>query len=198
MATKQLGIIYSNSNNDFLTDNDRVYKLSDLKESVIAGDKSVNSIYEADGYLYMSMPFGMMILDLKKREFKESLNWGINITGSAVIAGDIYISTLSDIRVGKKGTNLSDYSNWEIYSKDIFKTISSYKGKLYGIKDKDGVYYCESPGSWTASYKNNYLSFFKHTSSDELIAATNNTMQIAIFRDHGIYDILQTTEYATD
>ena len=198
VATKQLVIIYSNSNIDFLTDNDRVYNLSDLKESVIAGDKSVNSIYEADGYLYMSMPFGMMILDLKKREFKESLNWGINITGSAVIAGDIYISTLSDIRVGKKGTNLSDYSNWEIYSKDIFKTISSYKGKLYGIKDKDGVYYCESPGSWTASYKNNYLSFFKHTSSDELIAATNNTMQIAIFRDHGIYDILQTTEYATD
>ncbi len=70
-ATRCLVVAYNNSNIDIVCDN-HTYNLSDIKRSEISGDKNVYHIRFAEGNAYLATGFGVVVVDLKRMETKET------------------------------------------------------------------------------------------------------------------------------
>ena len=86
-ATMQcLAVAYNNSNLDLVI-RDRVYNLSDIKRSEISGDKSIYRVRFRDGMAYLATGFGIVVVDVARREIKET--WYIGAGGAYTAVRDI-------------------------------------------------------------------------------------------------------------
>lgn len=97
-----LAVAYSNSNLDLIV-KDEVYNLSDIKRSEISGDKSIYRIRYRDGMAYLATGFGIVVVDVARREIKET--WYIGTGGAyttvrdIVVAGDsLYAATAEGLK----------------------------------------------------------------------------------------------------
>lgn len=75
--TQQLVIAYTNSNVDILR-NATVKNISDIKRSLIAGNKNIYQITCINGLAYLSTGLGIVVLDLIKYETKDTYVIGNN------------------------------------------------------------------------------------------------------------------------
>lgn len=76
-------VAYTNSNIDIL-DNGNVYNLSDIKRSSIVGDRDIYSIRFHKGTAWLCTGFGIVVVDLQRREIKETYYLGTSGTYTAV------------------------------------------------------------------------------------------------------------------
>ncbi len=161
--TKTLIIGYQNGNIDLLRD-DVVFNISDIKRKQIIGSKNINHIMIHDGNAYLSTAFGIVVLDLKRREIKDTYFIGENgksLNINKVIADDdsLYAVTEGGLyRASLSDPNLANFQNWYLdsllpnFNKD-FNQITKYKnklivnsaGKAYGT---DTMYQYEN-GKWS-------------------------------------------------
>jgi len=74
--TRTLVIAYNNSNIDLLANN-RIINISDIKRKNIPGKKNINRITFHDNYAYLSTGFGIVELDLKRHEIRNTYHIGI-------------------------------------------------------------------------------------------------------------------------
>lgn len=70
-ATEMAVLAYSNSNIDLFKD-DNFYNIPYLKLRTVTGDKKIYHIYIEDGKAYMSTGLGVVVLDMIRKEVKES------------------------------------------------------------------------------------------------------------------------------
>lgn len=70
-----LVVAYTNSNLD-LVRKGKVSNLSDIRRSDIPGDKGINSIRFHDGKAYLACGFGLVVVDLARKEIKETYYLG--------------------------------------------------------------------------------------------------------------------------
>jgi hypothetical protein len=116
-SLKTLVVTYTNGNID-LIENDVVTNLSDIKRKIIPGLKSINNILFIDKYAYLSCGFGIVVLDVERKEINNTYYIGLNgahinvldmtTDGTKLYAATesgVYEATLSD-------PNLSDYHSW--------------------------------------------------------------------------------------
>ena len=82
-ASRTLVVAYNNSNID-LVKGGKVYNLSDIKRSAISGDKSIYRIRIRDGKAWLATGFGIVVVDLLRREVKETCYIGAGGTYSVV------------------------------------------------------------------------------------------------------------------
>ena len=78
-TSKQLIIAYQNSNIDILKGS-IVRNISDVLQSKVAGNKTINHIYCKNGIAYLSTGLGIILVDLNRYEIKDS--WIIGSNGS--------------------------------------------------------------------------------------------------------------------
>lgn len=150
-TTASLLLIYENGNMDIM-EKDRVTNLSYLKESTNFQDKTVNSIYIQDEYAYISTAFGVIKLNMGKKEITETYNLGMSVSSSCIYNGYIYITTEDDILYGDPNKNLLDKSQWETYNLDPgerfeIKSILSvfpFQNRLCIAVTNRGVYYLDN------------------------------------------------------
>ena len=115
---KVLFIGYSNGNLDMIFDNE-VFNLSDIKREMIIGSKSINHILFVDNYAYLSCGFGIVVVNVTKKEIKDTYYIGdlgsfIQVNQLFVNNDYIYAATAQGIYVADiNSQNLSDYSNWQ-------------------------------------------------------------------------------------
>jgi hypothetical protein len=110
-------VAYSNSNIDLVFES-KVVNLSDIKRKQITGDKSVNNITLYENHAYLSCGFGIVVINLDRREIKDT--WFIGEGGDATVVNDVeifgsYIYAATDngiLRADKENSNLPDYRNW--------------------------------------------------------------------------------------
>jgi len=67
-----LVIAYNSTNIDLLYDDNSVLNISDIKRKNIPGNKRINSVSIDGGYAYISCGFGIVVLDLQRREIKDT------------------------------------------------------------------------------------------------------------------------------
>lgn len=116
-ATANLVVVYNNANIDILS-GDRVYNLSDVKRSDISGDKSIYSISFDNGKAYLACGFGIVVVDLRRREIQET--WYIGSGGSYLPVYDmaftdslVIAATLTGLRSASRSTQfLHIADNW--------------------------------------------------------------------------------------
>jgi len=132
-------IAYKNANIDLVSDN-TIYNISDIKRAIITGVKTLNNIHFKNELAYLACGFGIVVLDMDKREIKDTyyigVNGGyINIRDITSDANYLYAATDSGVyRASFSSSNLADYNSWSTFSslsKGKYNTLVSFAGKIY-------------------------------------------------------------------
>ena len=112
-----LVVAYSNANLDIIH-SDHATNISDIKRSNIGGNKKINSIRFSGGNAYLACGFGVVVIDLKRSEIKETYYIGtdgsyINVNDIAFTDSLIVAATDNGLMYADKGSSLLNMaSNW--------------------------------------------------------------------------------------
>jgi hypothetical protein len=114
---KTLVVHYGNGNIDLVQDG-RGFNLGDIKRSAILGNKAVNRVHFEGTTAYLACGFGIVVVDLQRREVKETWFIGPNgsqvqVNGLAFTADSIYAATATGLfTASRTEPNLSAFTNW--------------------------------------------------------------------------------------
>ena len=110
-------ITYENCNIDLIKNN-RIINISDIKRKEITGMKRINNITIREEIAYLSCSFGLVIVDLKKEEIKDTYKIGLNgnfaeINGCTYNDDKIYVASSAGLFISDiNSSNLFNYDNW--------------------------------------------------------------------------------------
>ena len=168
---KSLLIIYDNSNIDIL-EGGVATNLPYLSTSTSIRDKQINSILVHDEYAYLSTAFGIVVVNMAKKEIKDTYNLSLNITSCAIQNGNIYASTTnkeeisSGIIYASLKENLLDKANWKPYGlsnlsdNHTISAIASFKNTLLYLVSQQGIFY-ENNGELSQIINSSTLKYMK-------------------------------------
>jgi hypothetical protein len=166
-----LMMVYTNGNID-LIQKGRTYNLPDIRNAPIVGEKRVNHINMNGNFAYLATSFGIVVVDLVRREIKDTYRVGpggipVNINGTVVSGNTIYAA--SEVGLYKavldETVNLLDFNNWELEDGSSglplgeIDLLAVHQGsvvaltgnKLYRYTNGQWPQFYEAPG-WTISY----------------------------------------------
>ncbi|PLX14037.1 MAG: hypothetical protein C0598_02270 [Marinilabiliales bacterium] len=139
---KEVLVSYTDANLDVIDADQNVINISDIKDKDILGNKTINNITFKDEMAYLSCGFGIVILDMAKREIHDT--YYIGDEGSAINVLDItyddsfiYAASESGIYYADvNANNLADFNQWTkderlIYPNQRYNLIQAYQGKVY-------------------------------------------------------------------
>ncbi|WP_299756014.1 two-component regulator propeller domain-containing protein [uncultured Pontibacter sp.] len=153
-----LVIAYHNTKVDLLQDNG-IYAINDIFRKSITGEKKINRIYTYNKLAYLATSFGVVVLDLQKREVKGTYSSlgpngeSINATDVAILEDKIYLATsLGILSAPLSGANLQDFRSWRNESGGLpdpaaVASLAAFRGQLYAGANS-GVYTLRN-GNWT-------------------------------------------------
>ncbi|MGQ7867745.1 type IX secretion system anionic LPS delivery protein PorZ [Sunxiuqinia sp. sy24] len=140
-------LAYQNSNLDLVFGHE-VVNLSDIKRKQIQGDKNIYNILMVGPTAYLSCGFGIVAVNLQKREIKDT--YYIGADGSTVVVMDmafdgtyLYAATRAGIfRADASSSNLQDYNQWEHletipHADQLFTQLEVFNGDLIACYSND-------------------------------------------------------------
>lgn len=169
--TKSLLIIYDNSNIDIL-EGGVATNLPYLSTSTSIRDKQINSVLVHDEYAYLSTAFGIVVVNMAKKEIKDTYKLSLNITSCAIQNGNIYASTTNKAEVSSGiiyaslKENLLDKANWKPYGlsnlsdSHTILAIASFKNTLFYLVSQQGIFY-ENNGELSRIINSSTLKYMK-------------------------------------
>jgi len=189
---------YSDGNIDIVSDSETVI-LSDLKSNKIIPNKSINNIYIYKDLAYLATDFGIVVIDLDKKEFKDTYILGDQSTYSAVnqiaIQEDknlIWAATESGLVVAPlHSVNLADFANWKLYTDRQGQQLSATTEKIQLFGNRLYIQYrpIDSLPAELRVIKNNSISLFKkQPESLKNITVSENLLHLVGRRTLFIYD----------
>ena len=183
--TGVLFIAYDNANID-LIDGTTVYNMPDIKNKIMSGNKSINNLLFVNNLAYLACGFGIVVIDLEKREIKDTYyigDGGERINVLDLTTDGMLIFAATEEGIYKADINepfLANYSNW-IKLDDLpfpdskYSAITFLGNRIYSLLDRDNgegpdvvyVYDYNSWSIWVNSANTQYNSL--HESYDRLI-----------------------------
>ena len=159
-------VCYENGHLDIINSHDEVYNIPDLYLKQTTYSKIVNSIYMHEHTAYLAMDFGIIELDMKKREIKDTYIIGqdakeVNVKHITIMGNRIYAVSPQLLYSALLSDPLSDYAYWQTQALPTGKEVSAfcaYDELLYMVRDSVLCSYRDS--KWqkhTTSYKVNGL-----------------------------------------
>ena len=136
---KTLIIIYSDKNIDLLVNNRDVYNLPDYMNKDIQS-KDIYHIHLAKEYAYLSTSFGLVILNLKKKEISNAYILNKKVNACSLDDNKIYAATNEGLFTGVLTDNLLDINNWKKVSDISYTYLSMYNDNLIGYINSQGIY----------------------------------------------------------
>jgi hypothetical protein len=118
--TDNLLIAYSNANIDLLQDG-KITNLSDIKRQNLPINKVINNITFHEDEAWLACGFGIVVINLVKKEFKETYIIGnqgsyININDIKFFNDTIYAATDAGIYRAALKDYLPDFTNWTLWT----------------------------------------------------------------------------------
>lgn len=159
-------VCYENGHLDIINSHDEVYNIPDLYLKQTTYSKIVNSIYMHEHTAYLAMDFGIIELDMKRREIKDTYIIGqdakeVNVKHITIMGNRIYAVSPQLLYSASLSDPLSDYAYWQTQALPTGKEVSAfcaYDELLYMVRDSVLCSYRDS--KWqkhTTSYKINGL-----------------------------------------
>ncbi|MDR2534001.1 MAG: hypothetical protein LBC81_04420 [Tannerellaceae bacterium] len=145
-SSQTLVIAYANGNIDLLSDNNTIYNIPHLMSNAAVQDKTVNAIHAHGNLAWLSTAFGLMAINVEKKEVKETCFLGTSVTSIAVHDNGIYALTDRGLLRASLSDNLIDPSRWleveipNMSAGDSVLQIGIFRNELcYLVKNK-GIY----------------------------------------------------------
>ena len=205
---KTLIIAYTNGKIDLLIDNQTIYNLEDIyRNSSIIGSKKINAIKvnQSANIAYLSTDFGLVVIDLVKREIKETVRSFDALSASTIVYhtellnDSIFAATsIGVFKIPESHPNILDYNNWfkaPLPSAPVYDTIVNmqlFQEKLYAL----------SKGQTTYSYQNKWdtLPGFTNQYTSRNFVATEDTLfmlnsDVLYYYTNGVLDSIQGNFY---
>lgn len=191
---------YHDGNIDLILDN-RIYNLSDIKRKQISGNKTINNILFVGQYAYLSCSFGIVVLNLMKKEIKDTYFIGkdgssLTVYEVAFDGTNLFAATESGLLIANYDNPfLVDYSNWSKVTQipgwnKKFNAITYLNGQVFAnltntTNNIDSVFIRDA----------NTWSFFTHSGYENLaLSAAGNKLlvisrkNIKIFTSDGEFE----------
>lgn len=170
-------VTYSNGNIDLIENGSDVTNISDIKRKPIPGNKTINNVLFINNYAYLACGFGIVVLDLEKKEIKDTYYIGpngsqIEIFDLTTDGSNIFAATESGIyEADLSSPYLSNYSYWtkhtEMPHPDLkYNAIVYFDSAIYvnyaGNNYYDDTLFKYDAGIWNyfdtinANYPNRY------------------------------------------
>lgn len=111
-------VAYTNANIDLIYDDGSICNINDIKIANIMGNKTVNDICFNGSLAYLSCGFGIVVIDLARREVKDTYLIGnqghhVWVNDIAFFDGKIFAASEHGLYwADLSAANLADYSNW--------------------------------------------------------------------------------------
>lgn len=190
-------IVYENSNID-IVQNQNIYNLSDLKRKQSIGSKNINQIYFYNHNAYLACDFGIMVINLDRKEIAATYYIGANsskIKVNSIVVTDscILAATQTGILYSNFANNLADYRQWQKLTTDTFKLLDyTFIGKSsskyyfsahYDVSDStsktaDSIFYSTDLINWTNLDTTLYQINSIRLTNDKLVAIRNSNILI--------------------
>ncbi|AYA37419.1 T9SS C-terminal target domain-containing protein [Hymenobacter oligotrophus] len=151
--TQQVVVAYRSGTVDVLDPTGRLLtSYADIRRKAISGSKDIYSISFARRQAYLSTSFGVVVLDLQRREIRDTYaNIGPGGTvpqvyATAVLNDSLYAATSAGLLRGRLGTNLLDFNNWRGYAGfgqragNPYRTLVAHQGKVFAGINNDNLY----------------------------------------------------------
>lgn len=133
-------IAYQNANIDLLIGNS-IYNLSDIKRKQISADKTINNILFSGKLAYLSCGFGIVVVNLERKEIKDTYFIGtdgayLNVFDLASDGNFLYAATENGIyKASATDPNLQNFNNWVRqtaipFADKKFSKIEFFKGTI--------------------------------------------------------------------
>jgi len=185
-SNKQLLIIYKNGNIDILGAGG-VTNIPDFYNKQMSTTKDVNQIQFYENKAFLSCNFGIIVLNMLKKEVSDTYYIGPNATEVKVLNttinnGTIYALTSSSIfKASVTDTHLINYEFWSTIS-DLpgsgdFQRISTFGGQLVLLRG-GSLYKQDANNLWTNVLPNSIVTDFKVTNVTLNIFTANTIYQI--------------------
>lgn len=202
-VTSTLIIAYKNTNIDLISGG-RTYNISNILNQSIIGQKMINDIMVDNGFAYLACTFGIVKIDLRKRQIVDSYqNIGtngsaVNILDLAVFNNQLFASShVGLFSASLNSGNLSDFNFWTNIYPDSTAQLGAYSGYLLiGKRGKlvryNGIAFdsladvsAVSPVSNIRVMNGNALII-----QSDRIVAYNASFTPSVFNENGILDAL--------
>ncbi|MCK9401436.1 MAG: hypothetical protein M0Q51_15770 [Bacteroidales bacterium] len=182
-----LVVSYSNTNVDLILEDLTIINIPDIKRKEILGNKTINSIMNYGKFAYLSCGFGIVVLNLEKKEVKDTYFIGpdggsINVLAMtyndtaffAATENGIYYADIND-------PNLAYYANWKKmpgipFEDGFYNLVYNYNGRLLINHtdpdiNEDGLYVLEN-GQWRdLETANTDRTYSLRSSGDKLVVS---------------------------
>lgn len=179
-------ITYSNGNIDLLGDKG-IYNLSYLLDNSGVTNKTINNIYLYKEFAYLSTDFGVIALNMDKKEIKDTYKLNRKVNSVAINKNHIYAATSEGMIYGSLESNLLDYNEWKPYQlsslefdNDSISQICFFQDNLClfaNQKYNKGIYYQQADGTVRSLLKNNNLKYMVFQ-NNKLIPYTSSELYI--------------------
>lgn len=183
--SKCIVIGYENSNIDIIY-NDKVYNIPDIKIRSIEGSKLINNISFYNKKAYLSCGFGIVVLDLERKEIYDTYYIGnnsakINVNNVVIFEDSIYAASSqgllkapynSNTLVASESWNLTD--NFPTSDSIEISFLLNFQGRLIsGIKHNisDVSLFEKNGNSWDTILSNTIIYWIK-VCGDKLVYKT--------------------------
>ena len=182
--TNTLLIIYNNGNIDLLSENGSVYNISHFMNNTSFIMKVVINIDIYGDIAYLSMQFGVIALDMNKKEIRDT--YRINsksVYSVSLLNNELYATTVEGIYKAATNSNLVDIANCKPYnpslpkSTDVIIKTVVFNNQLCYLIQKKGIYYQDNNGTIKTILTNNSLVNLK-VENNKLISHTNTNAYI--------------------
>ena len=152
---------YNDGRLDFVYGDNDTYTVYDIAEKELGGAKNIRHIGIKGRYAYLSMPFGIIMVDLQKQEIKETYfigkdNTYLSVWQTAVLDNHIYAATEQGLKYADlSASNLNDYAAWKtdtlFESGEVSYCLEAF-GKIM-VSDGYRIYSGNVTSGWTLFYE---------------------------------------------
>ena len=176
---ESLIVCYENGNLDIISSG-KTYNLPDIKRASLIGDKRINHINIIDQIAYLSCGFGIVVLDIERREIKDTYligNYGaqINILSTCFAHNNLYAATESGIyKASINHPNLTNYEAWTKIDEHTNSRVSQLTAfsnliivNLHGENFNTDTLYTYNGETWTL-FDQNHSNMSLKSSGTEL------------------------------
>ncbi len=189
---------YTNTNIDIIDNQENIKNIPDIYNKYILGNKTINNVFFKDRYAYVCCGFGIVVIDLKRKEVKDTYIIGDNGNYLGVndltICNDIfYAATENGIYYADANNNhLADFSQWHRFKNHLPHETENFSQIEYFDDHVVANYYDKLANinvlfeiSDTTSWGYFLTDTLKHVSDmrvcDNNIIVTEETRQIRVY-----------------